>query len=178
MSSPFTLKAQNEGFIPKLAKESSEDGRRALAIFRLSISNNPPIPKKSVNDWENILTTSEKSYLDSLISTVKKKQNIDIGVLTLDSAYCKIEKYETFVTRIADRWGIGKKATKNGVLIILCTTYNDFRISSGYGDERLIPAEPVTYFKATELQQTLDNKQYFLALQKAVLFIASYTSKQ
>ncbi len=89
-----------------------------------------------VNDFENIFSPGQEKYLDSMIRAFEKKTTIQIAVITIDTSMVSRNKFQNYVLRIANAWGVGHKLKNNGVTIGLSKGYRFMRIENGYGIEK------------------------------------------
>ena len=94
---------------------------------------------KPVNDFANILEPYYIRKISSLINKLERKTSAEISVVTIDSLEGKtIEKY---ANELFNTWGIGKEDKHNGILFLVDTNENKYRIEVGLGLEDLITAE-------------------------------------
>jgi uncharacterized protein len=91
-----------------------------------------------VNDFENILSSKQEKYLDSMIKAFQKKTKVQIAVITVDTSMITRDKFENYVYRIANAWGVGQKHKNNGVTIGLSKGYRFMRIENGYGVRNIL----------------------------------------
>jgi uncharacterized protein len=91
-----------------------------------------------VNDFENILSSKQEKYLDSMIKAYEKKTTVQIAVITIDTSMISRDKFESYVYRIANAWGVGRKEKNNGVTIGLSKGYRFMRIENGYGIQNIL----------------------------------------
>lgn len=90
----------------------------------------------TVNDFENIFSDKEEKNLDSLMKHFEKHTNVEIAVVTVDSAITTLEDFNSYTLRLANAWEIGKKDTRNGILIGISASYQRVRINNGFGVNR------------------------------------------
>jgi uncharacterized protein len=120
----------------------------ALLLFSIFFSNTLLAQKHGkdslpravgfVNDFENILSTKQEKYLDSMIKAFEKKTRVQIAVITIDTSMISRDKFENYVYRIANAWGVGQKNKNNGVTIGLSKGYRFMRIENGYGIQNIL----------------------------------------
>jgi uncharacterized protein len=89
-----------------------------------------------VNDFAGIIDANSAQALTSMIGEVSQKTGAEIAVVTIKSL--EGDSLEDFSTRLFKHWGIGKKGTDNGVLILVSYADRKIRIEVGYGLEALI----------------------------------------
>jgi uncharacterized protein len=89
-----------------------------------------------VNDFAGIIDANSAQTLTSMIGEVNQKTGAEVAVVTIKSL--EGDSLEDFSTRLFKHWGIGKKGTDNGVLILVSYEDKKIRIEVGYGLEALI----------------------------------------
>ncbi|QNA46019.1 TPM domain-containing protein [Lacibacter sediminis] len=100
-----------------------------------------PSPSGYVNDFENLFSENEESILDSLIAAFEAATTIEIALVTLDSSATARDNFDDLTLQIANRWGVGKKAENNGILIGISKGHRRIRIQNGYGIEKILSDE-------------------------------------
>ena len=92
-----------------------------------------PSPRGFVNDFAGVLSPGAKAELEGLSKLVEEKTTAEIVVVTVDStAPLTIEQY---AVELFQKWGIGKKGTDNGILVLVSVKDRKVRIEVGYGLE-------------------------------------------
>lgn len=130
-------------------------------LFFLSTSSMAQITLTDrVMDQANILSASEKTELETLLSEYEKKTSNQIVVLTIDSL--GEQTIEDFGYQQARKWALGTKEKNNGVLFIVAVNDRQVRIEVGYGLEdvltdaqskMIIERNIVPYFKQGKMDQ-------------------------
>ncbi len=93
-------------------------------------------PSGFVNDYAGILSAGTKQQLDAALTAVERKTTAEISVVTIKTTFpLTIEQY---AVDLFGRWGIGKKGTDNGVLLLVAIGDRKVRIEVGYGLEGAI----------------------------------------
>jgi uncharacterized protein len=90
-----------------------------------------------VNDFAGVLEESTKANLNDLCRQVDEKAKAQIAVVLVKST----DGQEVFDYGVAlyQSWGIGRKGTDRGVLILLATQDHKYWIHTGYGLEPILP---------------------------------------
>jgi uncharacterized protein len=90
-----------------------------------------------VNDFAGVLDASTESRLNDLCRQVDEKAKAQIAVVLIKST----DGQEVFDYGVAlyQAWGIGKKGTDRGVLILLATQDHKYWLHTGYGLEPILP---------------------------------------
>ena len=97
----------------------------------------PGKPTGFVNDFAQVLSGSTKAELESELTQFEKSTSNEIAVAivpSLDGDYV-----ENYAVKLFEEWGIGKKNTDNGVLLLLAIEDRKMRIEVGYGLEGALP---------------------------------------
>ena len=76
-----------------------------------------PKLKGRVNDYANILNSSEQSKLESVIKNLENGTSSQIAILTIDSL--EGDSLEDFSIRTVDKWKLGTDENDNGVLLLI-----------------------------------------------------------
>ncbi len=92
----------------------------------------PPLSNRVV-DRAKVISASDRSRLETLLSSHESKTSNQVVVLTLPSL--KGEPLEPFSHRVASEWKLGQKGTDNGVLLLVAIKERKIRIEVGYGLE-------------------------------------------
>jgi uncharacterized protein len=96
-----------------------------------------PQPKGPVNDFANVLSDAQEAELVTLARDLETATTAEMAVATVTSLEgMSIEQY---ATRLFAEWGIGQRATDNGVLVLVAPNEREMRIEVGYGLEEVLP---------------------------------------
>jgi len=96
-----------------------------------------PSPRGFVNDLAGVLSESSRAEIESRLRETEKTTTAEVVVVTVRSLDgMTVEEY---AVRLFALWGIGKKATDNGVLILVSPADRAMRIEVGYGLESILP---------------------------------------
>lgn len=116
-----------------------------LGLLLLAVSGvfaqfpEPQNPPKLVNDFAGILGASERESLEQLLVAYDDSTSTQLAVVIVQS----LEGYEVadYANRLYEQWGIGRKGTNNGVLLLFSMDERKMRIETGYGvEDRLTDA--------------------------------------
>ncbi|RKX34509.1 MAG: hypothetical protein DRP64_20025, partial [Verrucomicrobia bacterium] len=94
-------------------------------------------PRGFVNDFANVISSSEEQQLTSMITEVRQKTGAEITVVTLQSL--DGGEIDDFTNRLFEKWGIGQKEKDNGLMFLAAMKDRKMRIEVGYGLEGAIP---------------------------------------
>lgn len=149
----------------------------ALVFFCvLSVQAQIPKPAGWVNDYANIISAQDESYMTSVMAAVEKSTSIELAVLTVNSMspYGSIEE---FSLAVSENWGIGKKGEDNGLLLVVALGERKVRIEVGYGLEGMFPDGLVGEILDTSVLPSLRNNDYSTGLRKGIDGIAGIVAK-
>src|SRR5207253_3510595 len=94
-------------------------------------------PTDYVNDFARVLDQTTIAKLDDICCQIDQKAHAQIAVVTINSL--DGSDIESYAADLFKRWGIGRKATDRGVLILLAVKDHRYRIEVGYGLEPILP---------------------------------------
>jgi uncharacterized protein len=102
-------------------------------------------PTNYVNDFAGVLDAATVTRLNDLCRQVEEKAHAQISVVTVKS----LDGQDVFDYAVAlyQAWGIGKKGSDRGILILLATQDRKFGASTGYGLEAILPDGKVGGFR-------------------------------
>lgn len=107
-----------------------------LALPAFAIAENFPKPSGFVNDFANIINSQTRTQLGSILTQFEKATGNEITVATIQSL--NNEPVENYAVAMYKDWGIGKKGSDNGALILVAPNDRQMRIEVGYGLEPYI----------------------------------------
>ena len=90
-------------------------------------------PHGYVNDFAGIIDAPSQAKLELLFKKLDQEKSAQLAIVTagtLDGM-----PIEDFATQLANRWGVGRKDTNDGILILLAKNDHQYRISVGLGLE-------------------------------------------
>jgi len=91
-------------------------------------------PVGHVNDFAKIYSQEYRVDLERKLSSMK---DVEVAVVTLPTLEGK--GVETVARELFDEWGIGKKGTDSGVLLLVGMQEREIRLEIGYGLEGVLP---------------------------------------
>lgn len=146
---------------------------RLLPIFALLLFFIPqasaveyPSPVGYVNDFAGMLTPEEEARLNSEITAIEKSTTVEIAIVTVDSLQgVSVEEY---AVKLFEKWGIGKKASDNGLLILVAKNEREYRIETGYGLEGSINAATAGRIGRDIIEPNFRDGRYGTGLYEAV----------
>jgi uncharacterized protein len=94
-------------------------------------------PTDYVNDFSGVLGQQTQASLNDLCRQIDQKAGAQIAVVVINSLDgSDIESYTNALFR---KWGVGRKSSNKGVLILLAVNDHKYRFEVGYGLEGILP---------------------------------------
>jgi uncharacterized protein len=94
-------------------------------------------PQGYISDYAGVLSAPVRAQLERYCAEVEAKTGAQIAVLLIPSL--QGEPIEDVAVDVFQKWGVGKKGTDEGVLLLLATQDRRMRLEVGYGLEPVIP---------------------------------------
>ncbi len=110
-------------------------GLSVLPLFAGAYQS-PGQPSGYVNDYAGMLGAAERTNLESTLAAYTASTTNEIAVVTVTSLGG--DTVENFANELFQEWGIGKKGTDNGVLLLIAKDDRELRIEVGYGLEPVL----------------------------------------
>ncbi len=135
-----------------------------------------PIAKGYVNDFAHVLTQAEKNLLDSILTTHEKNTTNEIAIIIFDTIPITKQEFNDFTLRLANKWGIGKNETNNGIAICLCIKMQKIRIQNGRGIEKILSDSATLNIIDSLMLPQFKKQQYYTAIKNGLKEIISVTT--
>ncbi|MGL1893573.1 MAG: TPM domain-containing protein [Spirochaetaceae bacterium] len=146
-----------------------------VALFSTTLSSlEVPKLKGRVNDYANILTSSEEQKLESEIKKLESGSSSQIAILTITSL--DGDNLEDFSIRTVEEWKLGKKVNDNGVLILVSHKDRKLRIEVGYGLEGTLTDAKSSYIIRNIIAPSFQDGKTYTGLSQAVLAVTGLIS--
>lgn len=90
-----------------------------------------------VSDQDDLLDNETENEINNLLSCLQKSTTAEVAVVALngtDKTSARDLSMELF-----DLWGVGKKGSDNGLIILLCVESREIFMRTGYGLEGALP---------------------------------------
>ena len=94
-------------------------------------------PTGYVNDFAHVISARSAAELEAYCGNVERATGAQFAIVTVDSL--DEEPIEDVAVRLFSQWGIGKKGTNEGLLVLLAIKDRKNRVEVGYGLEPIIP---------------------------------------
>jgi uncharacterized protein len=95
-----------------------------------------PKPTSYVSDLAGVLDASTKQQMEQLCGEVDHQAHAQIAVVTIHSL--GDQSIDDFAADLEQKWGVGKKGTDRGVLMLFSMDEHKDRIEVGYGLEGIL----------------------------------------
>lgn len=102
-------------------------------------------PKRASNTWVSdmarVLDEGTQRKLNGLINGLERRTGAEMAVVTVQQTDGLEPK--PFATALFNRWGIGKRGSDNGVLLLLVMDARRVEVETGNGMEQILPDDRV-----------------------------------
>lgn len=141
----------------------------------------PMQPYRLVNDFANILSSSERETIEQKLLRFNDTTSTQIYVVTVNTLF-GYDKSD-YALRLAEKWGIGQKGKDNGILLLIKDKTKDQRgevfIAVGYGLESVIPDVIAKRIVEQEFLRIMNKEaDYSKAINATVEVLMSLSSKE
>ncbi|MBL7703927.1 MAG: TPM domain-containing protein [Taibaiella sp.] len=149
-----------------------------IANVSLAQSDNdfpkPMNPPRLVNDFAGVLSTQDNQDLERKLQAYEDSTSTEIAIVTIKSiGMFDIADYSF---KLGNRWGIGKKGKKNGVLILAAINDRKIWIATGYGLEGALPDGLVGRIIRNEITPFFKSGNYYQGFVEGVEAIVKAAS--
>jgi uncharacterized membrane protein YgcG len=96
-----------------------------------------PAPQGRVNDFAQVLDPSTTAQLNALAAEVEQRTTAEIAVVVVPTTAPMTPK--EYATALFNHWGVGKRGSDNGVMVLLAIDDRRVEIETGYGVEGILP---------------------------------------
>ncbi len=116
-------------------------GVAALAIafgsLAFALDTSKLKPTGYVNDFAHAIDARSAAQIEAYCGNVERATGAQFAIVTVDSL--EDDPVEDVANRLFTQWGIGKKGTNEGLLVLLAIKDHKNRVEVGYGLEPIIP---------------------------------------
>lgn len=127
-------------------------------------------PQGYVSDFAQVLDSGARAQIERYCAQVEKVTGSQVAVVTIDTTGG--EPIEDFANTLFRKWGVGKKGTNEGVMLLLAVRDHRWRIEVGYGLEPILPDAFVDDV-GREMRPSLRQNDFGAAITAAVAEIGS-----
>ena len=107
-----------------------------LVLLPFAAALSLPAPRGYVSDFADLILPADEARLNTLLSLLEDNNTVEIAVVTVASL--EGGSIDETAVDIFEHWGIGKKGTDNGLLILVAKEEREYRIEVGYGLEGIL----------------------------------------
>src|ERR1019366_1087184 len=94
-------------------------------------------PEGYVSDFAHIVDPASRAQLEAYCAVVEQSTGAQMALVTLPSL--EGEPIEDVANTIFRAWGVGKKGSNEGIMMLLAVGDHRSRLEVGYGLEPLLP---------------------------------------
>jgi uncharacterized membrane protein YgcG len=132
--------------------------------------------EENVSDFAGLIESRYIKKIDKAIRDIESRTTIEIAVVTIDSL--KGELIDKFAFRLFNKFGVGKKETNNGILILLSKDDSQFRIEIGLGLENIVTDDLLRNLKDNFILPSFKQKKFGKGILKFVDAVADKVSEE
>ena len=125
-----------------------------------------PNPPRLVTDQAGVLSASEIQALEQKLVALDDSSSNQIAVVLIKTLNDR--PIEEYATKLFREWGIGKKKTNNGVLLLVAVDDRKIKIEVGYGLEGAIPDITASAIIRNDIGPAFKQQNYYKGLDNAV----------
>lgn len=129
-----------------------------------------------VADPDNVLGEEYVAGLNPLLTQLEQDTKVQIAVVVVKDFDEHAEMFD-FATKLFRKWGIGKAAANNGLLLFIATNRHEYRFISGYGLEGLLPDITLKKIGDEFLVPAFKEADYGGGVSAAINHIAEYLAQ-
>lgn len=134
----------------------------------------PGITKSAICDPGDLLSKESKDVTEGFMNDIKAAQLAVLVVKKIDPSYIGFDEVATaaekFAKYIHNAWGVGDKASNNGVMIFLSVDDRRVHISTGKGSAQLLTLSLIDAI-ISHMRADLRAAEYGAAIEKCVVEI-------
>ncbi len=133
----------------------------------------PANPPRLVNDYAGMMTPTQQQNLEEQLLAFEKLTSNQVTIVTVKS----LGPYEVsqYATELGNRWGVGSKKNKNGIVILASSDDRKINISPGYGLEGALTDAMCGRIIRNEMAPEFKAGNYFKGFQKAATAVIQAT---
>ncbi len=109
----------------------------ALAFGGLAFDFTALRPQGYVNDFAGVLDAGERKQLEQYCARLEQTTGVQLALVTVRTLHG--EPIEDVANALFRAWGIGRKASNEGALLLLAISERRSRLEVGYGLEPILP---------------------------------------
>ncbi|MBU0571267.1 MAG: TPM domain-containing protein [Candidatus Omnitrophica bacterium] len=135
-----------------------------------------PASKGFINDYARVIPENSAVALENMLTVIDEKTSAEVAVVTVrTTSPLTIEQY---AEALFQKWGIGKKGSDNGILILVATVDRKARIEVGYGLEGTVTDLKSKLIINEQMIPNFKTENYAGGIYAAVAAIAGLLEKE
>lgn len=134
----------------------------------------PLSPPRLVNDYVDLLNEQQLQMLESKLRRYRDTTSNEVAVVIVETI--GEDDIDLYGAELAQRWGVGKKGSENGVLLLVALNDRQVSISTGYGLEGAIPDAYAKRIIEKYIVPNFREEQYFEGIDQATSILMSVAS--
>lgn len=133
----------------------------------------PANPPRLVNDYAGLMTPAQQQNLEQQLVAFARETSNQITIVTVKS----LGPYEVseYATELGNRWGVGSKKNKNGIVVLVSSSDRKINISPGYGLEGALTDAMCGRIIRNEMAPEFKGGNYYNGFQKAATALIKAT---
>lgn len=143
-----------------------------LTAQKISIPR-PQDPPKLVNDFDSIMSATEREWLEDKLVAYDKESSTQICIITIDSLHGS--DIAELATDIGNTWGVGRAGKHNGVIILAAIADRRITIAPGYGLEKTLTDVNCREIIDLEITPSFKDGWYYKGFEKGADAIIAVT---
>ncbi len=134
----------------------------------------PFSPPRLVNDYVNLLTSQQFEMLESKLRRYRDTTTNEVAVVIIETTGG--DDIDLYGAELAQKWGVGKKGSENGILLLVALNDRQVSISTGYGLEGAIPDAYAKRIIEKYIVPNFRRERYFEGIDEATSILMSVAS--
>jgi uncharacterized protein len=140
----------------------------ALQQFMHFFADTLPLPVNYVNDYENLFSPAQETYLNSLLDSFETKTTTQVAIVTIDQIMVSNQDFDSLTMQLANAWRVGDKNKNNGILVGICAGYKKLRIQNGEGIRKILSDAETKQIVDSSFIPYYKNVDYFTGTENGV----------
>ena len=132
-----------------------------LLLLGLPAGAQAPLPAPQegrVHDFAQVLEPATTAQLNALAAEVEQRTTAELAVVVVHTTAPLTPK--EYVTALFNHWGVGKRGSDNGVMVLLAIHERRVEIETGYGVEGMLPDGTVGEIIRTAMSPSFTHERW------------------
>ena len=147
-----------------------QSGKIADNIMKNETSENQTkFPEKNgfVNDFENVFTSEQFTFLKKIVNDYENKFGREIYVITTANTY-GFENYDELMSAFFQNWNVGKLPEQNGLIILMSKENRKFAITAGLEAQNYLTDDKINEVIGKNVIPKLKKNDFYAGTKSAV----------